>query len=123
MFKTKIEGIALFSDDNFSFSGGYNPDSHVFPSELRLRGTLRISPNADVSFRKDASSIAAPPMMKTILKTNTITVKRTNRNYIISCKYPVVQSNDQTMTLLEDDLNQAANVIEQDRKTIQGMMN
>lgn len=123
MFKTKVEGTAHFADEEFSFSGGYAQDTHVIPNEIKLRGTLRVAQNADVTFHKDATSISAPPMMKTILKTDTVTIKRSNRNYVITTKYPIVQSNDETQAMITTDRDEILKAIEEDRKSVQDLMN
>jgi len=61
-----------------------------------FRGTMYVEQNADATFVPDAPRAITPPSMDDVLKDQNLIVKRTSRNFIVTMKFPIIESAETT---------------------------
>ncbi|MCQ2337735.1 MAG: hypothetical protein MJ001_02250 [Paludibacteraceae bacterium] len=120
MKQQKIEGIALISENGtFSFNSGLPADEPVLEFDLKAcRGSINFKKNACVDFVPSASPAFIPPAMDLLLREGGMTLKRTSRNYIVTMKFPIIESSDETKQRHSDEWKKAMAQIKRDRETI-----
>ena len=112
-----IEGFTTISDKGFSFDSGLPSDEPMLESALKLRGTLRVSENACVSF-SECRRIYLPPEIHPVCQGEDYRVKRTSRHYILQVKLPIVQTRALSQERLDEIIPCVINEITLDRKEV-----
>lgn len=113
---TKIEGLATFSNNGFSFDSGLPSDEPVV-SEQKLKGTLNIASNGNVEFINKTRNFKGPDVSK-VAETQDYKIRRTSLNYVISLRVPVVEKRVATSKKLKEVIPLIINDISKNRKEI-----
>lgn len=96
----QIEGLATFTPDGFRFDSGMPSDEPILEQEVNLQGSLRVSRNACVEFKK-CTQVFLPPQMDHVARGKDYLVRRSSRHYIIQIKVPVVENRSQSEEKLQ----------------------
>lgn len=98
MQQKTIEGIAIISEDgSFIFDSGLPSAEKVLEFDTKAhRGVMKVDRNAYAAFSPDAKQKFIPPQFDEVLRDKNLIVKRTNRNFIVQMKFPIVESADAT---------------------------
>ena len=94
MKSKQIEGIAVFSENGeFFFDSGLPAKEPVLEFETKpRRGMMNIEKNACATFVPEKERQTIPPQFDQVLKDGNLLVRRTSRNFIVSMKFPIVES-------------------------------
>jgi len=57
-----------------------------------FRGTMKVEQNADIEFVPDKPRHVVPPSLADVIKDGNVMVKRTTRNFIVTMKFPIIES-------------------------------
>lgn len=112
----KIEGIATFSKNGFSFNSGL-PSEETLVTEQNMRGTMKVSKNGCAEF-KNRNYVYLPPLVTRISDGENYKIKRTSRHYIIQIKVPVVECRTETETTMQGIVSKVVGEIISDRKEL-----
>jgi len=95
MVEKKIEGIGIFTEDgHFIFDSGLSAIENVLGKikPAAHKGTMTTEQNGMATFVPEAPKAMAAPSIEDVLKDNNLTVKRTTRNFIVTMKFPIIES-------------------------------
>lgn len=76
-----------------------------------FRGTMKVEQNADISFVPDSHRRIVPPSQADVMKEQNLMVKRTTRNFIVTMKFPIIESAGATTQSHKEMWKKASKVI------------
>lgn len=115
----KIEGMATLSENGFCFDSGLPHDEYLLEKDLELRGRLNILRNGSALFHR-STRVVLPPEVNQVTSGTGYFVKRTNRNYIIHIKVPVLETRRDTQRTLDQLMPVILGEITLDRAEVLG---
>jgi len=120
MQKKKIEGVGIFMEGgHFSFDSGLPLVEPVLEEGVgSRRGTLIVEQNAVVNFIADIPRAITPPAMDEVLKEENLSVKRTTRNFIVTMKFPIFETDEDTTAYHKTMWNKTRKAINASREEI-----
>jgi len=96
----RIEGIGIFSEDgNFTFDSGLPLAEPVIEESMvgTRQGTFKVTKNASACFTPEPARNIIPPSFDDVLKEENLIVKRTSRNFIVTMKFPIFETDEDTV--------------------------
>lgn len=95
MSEKRIEGIGIFSEDGrFAFSAGLSAVENVLGTILPSahKGVMTTKKHGEAVFTPEPPRAIMAPQIDEVLKENNLIVKRTSRNFIVTMKFPIIES-------------------------------
>lgn len=119
MKTTQLDGIATIVENGvFNFDPAKTATEQIFDKTKKLRGTIIINDDGSVSFKPDRTAVNVAPQMDFILREGMLRVQRTTQNYIVTMKFPIVETQKETASEHRDMWEKALDAIKDSRNNI-----
>jgi len=117
----RIEGVAIFSENgSFSFDSGLPEAEPVLEEGMVCthQGTFKVAKNASATFTPAPARTFTPPSLEDVLRDENLIVKRTTRNFLVVMKFPIFETDEDTVAYHKSMWNKTRKAINASREEI-----
>jgi len=120
MTEKRIEGVGVFmANGGFVFDSGMPEAEPVLESGVGSHhGVFIVEQNASAAFVPDTPRSFVTPVMDDVLKEENLSVKRTSRNFIVKMKFPIFETDEDTVKYHKEMWNKSRKAIASAREAI-----
>jgi len=116
----RIEGVGIFSENgNFTFDSGLPLAEPVLEKGVGTHhGVFKVTKNASACFTPASTRTFTPPSLLDVLRDDNLIVKRTTRNFLVVMKFPIFETDEDTVAYHKTMWNKTRKAINASREEI-----
>jgi len=114
-----INGQLTIVESGFMFDSGKPENESVIDFAVGChKSKVEIEKNGCIVVEFYPRGVVVPPVMDNVLKENNLCVKRTSRNFIVTMKFPIIESKETTVESHKEMWKKATKAIVETREQI-----